>query len=532
MKKNSLDIALFFLIFLFVLFTVSNVGFFIKLNLNLYYVLISFAVAFFYIYKSGNFLKKAIIILLLLFLSFLFSNFFIDTSFDGRCYHFTIENMFKLGFNPFWIKDSSNWLNSNNMYYNHLFALSYPNAAELLRANFYLIFNNMESSKVINFFFVFSLLFYSFYFFSRKLTKVKSVILTLCVCCCSVLLCQINTKMIDFVLYCLFCFQLFSILLIQKNKDLKFNYAILIMASVLSVAVKYTGLLNTLIIYFLFIFYKFDKKKLLSFVSVVFLSLILCAQPYILNLKKHESPFYPSFGKNNLDFMTKQNPKEFYGKPYIYKFIRSMFSSVSDARMNNPLTPDIYWKVPFTSHYDMPFGAEDVRISGFGHLFSGIFLLSLFLTAYLFAKRKGIFALVLIYLTVLLNPVCWWARFVPQLHLLPVIICYYLRKKHFVFYLLSFLILLNGFTVAKENFFTYAYKTYVMNNFYVDLYNKTKDRKILIYVDKTPYDENDSSILYRMLEYGVNYELSDKLDKSFKKIKTDCTVSDSYYIKY
>ena len=210
MKKFSLDISLFFLIFLFLLFSVSNIGFLANLPLNACYIAISFVGALIYLFKSGDFVKKAAVALLLILLSFIFSNFFIDTSFDGRCYHFTIENMFKLGFNPFWVKDPELWLNNNNLYFNHLFVKTYPNASELLRANFYLIFNNMESSKIVNYFFVFSLLFYSFYFFSRKSDKLKSAILTLCTLLCSVLICQINTKMVDFILYCLFYFQFFS----------------------------------------------------------------------------------------------------------------------------------------------------------------------------------------------------------------------------------------------------------------------------------------------------------------------------------
>ena len=532
MKNFSLDISLFFLIFLFLLFSVSNIGFLANLPLNACYITISFVGALIYLFKSGDFVKKVAVALLLILLSFIFSNFFIDTSFDGRCYHFTIENMFKLGFNPFWVKDTELWLNNNNLYFNHLFVKTYPNASELLRANFYLIFNNMESSKIVNYFFVFSLLFYSFYFFSRKSAKLKSAILTLCTLLCSVLICQINTKMVDFILYCLFCFQFFSILLIEEKKDIKINYIVLIMTSILSIGVKYTGLFNTFIIFALFLIYKFEKKKLASFAIVVFSSLILCAQPYILNLIKYKNPFYPSIGYNKLDFMTKQNPKEFYKKPYIYKFIRSMFSSVSDARMNNPETPKLYWKVPFTSHFDMPFGAEDVRISGFGHLFSGIFLISLILTMYFIKKRKKLFPLALIYLTVLLNPICWWARFVPQLHLLPIISAYFLRKNNFIFYILCFLIILNGYFVAKENILTNAYKTYVMNGFYNDLYEKSKSKKIYVYMDKTPNDEDDSTVLFRLKEYGVNYELSDRLSSDFKKIKTDCTISDSYYIKY
>jgi hypothetical protein len=68
-----------------------------------------------------------------------------------------------------------------------------------------------------------------------------------------------------------------------------------------------------------------------------------------------------------------------------------MFSSASDARMNNPQTPRLFYKVPFTSHFDMPYGAEDVRINGFGHLFSGIFIISVVLSIIQFKKRKGLF---------------------------------------------------------------------------------------------------------------------------------------------
>ena len=37
--------------------------------------------------------------------------------------------------------------------------------------------------------------------------------------------------------------------------------------------------------------------------------------------------------------------------------------------------------------------------------------------------------------------------------------------------------------------------------------------------------------LFRMNEYGIQYKLVDKLDKDFKKIKTDATVASSYWIK-
>ena len=306
---------------------------------------------------------------------------------------------------------------------------------------------------------------------------------------------------------------------------------VLIFSSILSIAIKYTGVLNTFVIFALWYFLK-KKKNILKIAAIIFLSsLLLAFQPYILNLIKHKNPFYPSIGHNKLDFMTKQNPKEFKDKNYIYKFIRSMFSASSDSRMNNPQTPKLHYKVPFTSKIDMPYIAEDIRISGFGHWFSGIFIISVLLTLIQFAKGKGKFAIFSVILTVLLNPICWWARFVPQLHLLPVLNCYYFRKNNLIFYGLSFLLIVNGLWVLKENLFANAYKTYVMNSYYNELFEKTKNKSIKIYMDKKNNDEDDSTILFRMNEYGIKYTLVDKKNKDFGKIKTQATISNSYEIK-
>ena len=529
-KKYFLNLAVFLLTFIFVLFVISNIGFLARIPINTSYAIVSFLIGLVYLFKSGEFYKKTAIAILVFFLSFLFANFFIDTSFDGRCYHFTLENLFKLGYNPIY-DDMKAFANNHNIYYNLLFANSYPNALEVLRSNFYLLFQNMEASKMVNFLFVFAGFFYSQYFFLNKLNKIKSTILSFCVFLCAVVVCQITTKMADFMVYYLFLFQLFSIMLINKKVDTKQNLFVLISSSVLSIATKYVGLFNVALIFI--VWFLFRRKKIIFKTSLLvgLLSLILCFQPYITNIVKFKNPLYPSMGYNKLDFMTKQNPKEFKNKPYLYKFFRSMFSSASDARMNNPQTPRLFYKVPFTSHFDMPYGAEDVRINGFGHLFSGIFIVSIILSIIQFKLRKGVFALLIILITTLLNPICWWARFVPQLHLLPVINCYYFRKNNLIFYALSLLLIINGLWVMKENFAVNAYKTYVMNNYYNQLYRKSLEKPLEVYMSKASFNEDDTTILFRMNEYGIQYKLVDELDKDFEKIKTEVTVASQYWIK-
>ena len=110
--------------------------------------------------------------------------------------------------------------------------------------------------------------------------------------------------------------------------------------------------------------------------------------------------------------------------------------------------------------------------------------------------------------------------------------CYYFRKNNYIFFILSILIFVNGFWVFKENFATNAYKTYIINKFYNDLYKKSQSKPIKVYIDKTPYDEDDTTILFRMKEYGVKYSLSNFADKTYQKIKTNSTITDSYSIKY
>ena len=530
-KNYFLNLSVFILIFLFSIFALSNLGFILNLSINPFWILISFIFASFYLFKTPQFISKIAVVIFLFLISFIFANSLIDTSFDGRCYHFTLENLFKLGYNPFY-NNIKSFANENNIFYNLLFVSSYPNALEVIRANFYLIFQNMEASKIVNYLLAFGGFFYSFYFFLNKLNKLKSAVLSICVLLCTISVCQLSTKMADFCLYYLFLFQLFSILLINKKKDIKTNVCVLIMASVLSIATKYTGLLNSVIIFFVWLIFKRNKDIIKIGAIVGFLSVILCAQPYLANMIKHKNPFYPSIGHNKLDFMTKQNPKEFKNKPYLYKFIRSTFSATSDARMNNPQTPKLYYKIPFSAKYDMPYGAEEMRINGFGHLFSGIFIISIFLTLIQIFKKKGLFALSAILASLLLNPICWWARFVPQLYLLPIMNCYYFRKNNFIFFVLSLLLIVNGLLAFRENIATNAYKTYVMNSFYNDLFIKSQIKPIEVHIKKTALDEDDTTILFRLNEYGVKYNLSNYLDRDFEKIKTEATVSDSYSIKF
>lgn len=44
-------------------------------------------------------------------------------------------------------------------------------------------------------------------------------------------------------------------------------------------------------------------------------------------------------------------------------------------------------------------------------------------------------------------------------------------------------------------------------------------------------DENDTTILPRLIEYGINYEIVDKIDSAFYSPKIETTITNTYFIK-
>lgn len=84
-------------------------------------------------------------------------------------------------------------------------------------------------------------------------------------------------------------------------------------------------------------------------------------------------------------------------------------------------------KLPFTvKEEELKTISVDTRVGGFGPLFGGSVLLSLILLAAAFPadpKRTLAYAglVLLILISALVNPEAWWARYAPQLWLLPVI---------------------------------------------------------------------------------------------------------------
>lgn len=144
--------------------------------------------------------------------------------------------------------------------------------------------------------------------------------------------------------------------------------------------------------------------------------------PYITNLRGQGHPVFPLMGRGKVDIMTTVGPREFDNGDMsrTTKLLLSLWSKSTAGKTVRP-------KVPFQIKEGelFAFYNPDVRLGGFGPLFSGILLLSSGLLIYWAITRQGnrnLYAIPLLILaSVLANPEAWWARYAPQLWLVPVV---------------------------------------------------------------------------------------------------------------
>ncbi len=152
--------------------------------------------------------------------------------------------------------------------------------------------------------------------------------------------------------------------------------------------------------------------------------------PYVQNIAGFGHPFYPLMsGADNeaLDIISYVLPPGLDGRTGLSAFFFSLFSETHSGW--SPVPPEL--KIPFTinGREVFPSGAADVQLAGFGPFFSGALLLSAALVILLLLRERqnrailtAIGAALTIFILTALFPESWWARYVPQLWLVPAII--------------------------------------------------------------------------------------------------------------
>lgn len=191
--------------------------------------------------------------------------------------------------------------------------------------------------------------------------------------------------------------------------------------------------------------------------------------PYAQNMLQGRSIFYPLVGSGTVDIMTNNSPGDFVGTNRFERLFRSLFSRADHQRGSSPQAVVTQLKIPFTVHQSeiRPYLAPETRIAGFGPLFGGILVLSLVGVVLLLTSERSrrdrvvlgmLYAQVVIVSTVLVNPEGWWARYAPQLWLVPVLTVAALllrgvgRRSQFLGWTMCGLLLVNAVFVGTIGF--------------------------------------------------------------------------------
>ena len=148
--------------------------------------------------------------------------------------------------------------------------------------------------------------------------------------------------------------------------------------------------------------------------------------PYISNYIDHGHPFYPIFGDPPFDFgMRYQTPKGLQDGGRVQKMLTSLLSDSTNALEFTPELQAFSLLPPRGSI--TAFRTTDMRVGGWGPLFGRIVVvLGAGLLLCLLVARPlrygGVVAgsLAIILVSVLVNPEAWWARYTPQLWVIPV----------------------------------------------------------------------------------------------------------------
>lgn len=179
------------------------------------------------------------------------------------------------------------------------------------------------------------------------------------------------------------------------------------------------------------------RERVLRFILIQSTALLLGVgvmgwNPYVTNTADKGNPFYPLLG-TGVAQGAKGNPIDKWETPKNLVG-RSRFIRLGYALFGHPGEQPIFGgknarlMVPFNVRWKdfQIFYSPETRISGFGPLFSGAFLISLGVLGFALARRDAPRAMILFFAgaiatSLLVSVHTWWARFAPQLWWWPIL---------------------------------------------------------------------------------------------------------------
>jgi hypothetical protein len=370
-----------------------------------------------------------------------------DKSWDGMTYHQKAVIELNEGWNPFY--ESLPYEKQHSKYYDRKIVLNlwvnhYSKGAETFAAILMGLTKNVESGKVFNILLLltsFCCVFFSLINLKKWNTAWISV-LSLVAAFNPIAINQLLSYYVDGAVGSLLLIVISQFISLafsnQRNKDTSI-FLSLFFASVILINLKFTGLVYLIWLCLCFAclilhLRQFQLLKRFLYVSLatgIIAVIIGGFNPYVTNTVNFGHPFYPIAGKSKVDISAHNIPPELKEYNAVGKFFVSNFSKSNNADINRTYPIELKVPLTFSRQEIRAFQSEGVRLGGMGVLWSGILCLSVLGACVAAAKlsRKNFLYLFFtssaIFISALMNPMSWWARFVPQLWLLPVIIFFF-----------------------------------------------------------------------------------------------------------
>lgn len=156
-----------------------------------------------------------------------------------------------------------------------------------------------------------------------------------------------------------------------------------------------------------------------SLIAIAWIGFNPYLSQYVYYTATERDPFYPTQWPA-LTVIEYNTPANWIGRSAPDKLGRSLFGQSQTTTADASLK----WPFTFTTEELMAFAETDLRVGGFGPLFSGGLILTSVLLLWAILRRRSaidpalIVMIGLIAISVLINPEAWWARYVPQLWLI------------------------------------------------------------------------------------------------------------------
>ncbi|TBL72447.1 hypothetical protein [Paenibacillus thalictri] len=359
---------------------------------------------------------------------FIVCGWFYDLSYDGQAYHQEAIIHLAEGWNPAYDKELA-VPTGQSLWINH-----YAKAAEIAAASVYMATGHLEQSKLINLLAIFAsgLLSAGALLALKPGNRISAWVVAALLALNPVSVYQSFTFYVDGLLgSLLLCLLALGCLAFVRPGWLTLTAYTLAMIMIMNIkftAIAYAGVLTVALLVALYMSEQFGWLKRLFRIAAVggiIGALIVGYNPYVTNTLHYGHPFYPLAGENAIDVVKNFTPRNL---ERMNRFEQVAASYFAEPMGNDTAKKPTQFRWPFTfSAKELPTFAEtDVAVAGFGPLFSGALLLALLVLALAFRRRPAIAlaaggVIAALAVSSFINPAAWWARYVPQLWIVPLI---------------------------------------------------------------------------------------------------------------